>query len=285
MVDVVYDISDVQRYQGTRKWEATELIINIHANLNSNHTSSLSPITPKISIQQQAMNIDPKTVPQDLKEIQPHPYQVWNCDEIGFNPNGSWLRVAYTYILFTGIRIWKYQTGERSPFWCTALIFTRYDGQCFMTPLIVHQAENCNNVIHWNPPSDWLVQNTTSGYIERDGWMKAMSLFSRTCVSNKINPQDLFFYRHGINFDDRATHFLQSNHISLFIFKAGHSTNDHPNDNGPNLKLKIYCGIEKVKWQRQHGTTKFTPTHNFLFSWRCGICFNNNKPLSSLMPF
>ena len=111
-----------------------------------------------------------------------------------------------------------------------------------------------------------------------------MSLFSRTCVSNNINPQVLFFYGHGIHFNDRATNFLQSNHISPFIFKAGNSTNDHPNDNGPNLKLKIYCGLAKVKWPRQHGTTKFTPTHNCLFSWRWGIYFNNNQPLSSLMP-
>ena len=115
--------------------------------------------------------------------------------------------------------------------------------------------------------------------------MKAMSLFSRTCVSNKINPRALLFYGRGIHFDDRATHFLQSKHISLFIFKAGESPNDQPNNNGPNLKLKIYCGIAKVKWKRQHGTTKFTPTHNFISSWRCGICFNSNQPLSSLIPF
>ena len=69
--------------------EATELILNIRANLNSNNTSSKSPITPKISIQQPTMPLDPKKVPRDLKKIQPHPSQVWNCDEIGFDPNGS----------------------------------------------------------------------------------------------------------------------------------------------------------------------------------------------------
>ena len=72
------------------------MILNIHANLNSNHTSPLSPITPKISIQQLAMNLDPNTVPKDLKEIQPRPSQFGNCDEIGFDPNGSWLRVFCT---------------------------------------------------------------------------------------------------------------------------------------------------------------------------------------------
>ena len=47
--------------------ESTELILNLHANLNSNHTSSSSPITPNISIQQPTMNLDPETVPKDLK--------------------------------------------------------------------------------------------------------------------------------------------------------------------------------------------------------------------------
>ena len=134
------------------------------------------------------MNLDPKLVPKDLKEIQPHPSQVWNCDEIGFDLNGSWIRVVCTYKLFTGKHIWKYQTGERAPFWCTALIFTRSDGQCFVPPMIVHQAENYTHDLHWNLPSDWLVHNTPSVYMDRDGWMNAISLFGRTCVSIKTKP-------------------------------------------------------------------------------------------------
>ena len=77
--------------------------------------------------------------------------------------------------------------------------------------------------------------------------MKAMSLFSRTCGATKINPQVLFFDGHDSHLDDRAIHLLQSHHIYPFIFKAGDSTKDQPNDNGPNLKLKIFYGIAKVK--------------------------------------
>ena len=80
-----------------------------------------------------------------------------------------------------------------------------------------------------------------------DGWMEAMSLFSSTCGAIKINPQVLFFDSHDSHFYDRATHILQSHHISPFILKAGDSINDQPNDNGPNLKLKIYYAIAKVK--------------------------------------
>ena len=94
-----------------------------------------------------------------------------------------------------------------------------------------------------------------------NGWMKAISLFSRTCVASKINPHVLFFDGHDSHFDDKATHLSRSHNISLFILKAGDYTNDHKNDNGPNLKLKRYCGIAKVKWKRQNGNTKFTPAH------------------------
>ena len=177
-----YKIAQIYRYiREQESEEATELILNLHANLNSNNTTLSSPRTPKISIQQPTMPLDPKTVPKDLKEIQPRLSQVWNCDEIGFDPNVSWLRVVCTYKFFTGKRMWKSQTGERAPFWCTALIFARADGQCFMPPMIVRQADNYTQYLHWNLLSDWLVYNLPSGYIDRDLWMKETSLFSRTC--------------------------------------------------------------------------------------------------------
>ena len=59
-----------QMYRDIREQEseeATELILNLRANLKSNHTSSSSHITPNIPIQQPTMNIDLKTVPTDLK--------------------------------------------------------------------------------------------------------------------------------------------------------------------------------------------------------------------------
>ena len=173
-----------QMYRDIRQQEseeATELILNLRDKFKSNNTTVSSPRTPNISIEQTKMPLDPKSVPKDLKEIQPCPSQVWNCDEIGFDPNGSWLKVICTYKFFTGQHIWKSQTGERAPFWCTDLILTIAYGQCFITPMIVHQGENYTQDLHWNLPSDWLVHCTPSGYMDMDGWMKAMSLFSSTC--------------------------------------------------------------------------------------------------------
>ena len=67
MFNNIYQIYIYIREQESE--EATELILNLHTNLTSNHTSSLSPITPKISIQRPKMNISPKTVAKYLKEI------------------------------------------------------------------------------------------------------------------------------------------------------------------------------------------------------------------------
>ena len=128
--------------------------------------------------------------------------------------------MVYTYNFVTGELIWKSQAGERDPFWCTDLIFTRVDGQCLMSPVIVHQEENYTQDIHWNLPSDWLVQNTSSGYMDMDGWMKAMSLFSRIWEASNINPCILFFGGHDSHLDDRVTHLLLSHHIYPFIIKV-----------------------------------------------------------------
>ena len=42
---------------------------------------------------------------------------------------------------------------------------------------------------------------------------------------------------------------------------AGDSVPDHPNDNGPNMKLKNLYGNAILNWMRHHGTIKFIPAH------------------------
>ena len=96
--------------------EATSMIINICANLNSKNTLLSSPKAHNVTIQQPTIPFDPKKLTEDFKEIHPCPYQVWNCDDIGFDPKGSWLRVVSTYKFFMGKNIWTSQTGDRVPF-------------------------------------------------------------------------------------------------------------------------------------------------------------------------
>ena len=38
-----------------------------------------------------------QVVPSDLQDIQPHPLQVWNCGDFGFDPNGNWKNMVCMY--------------------------------------------------------------------------------------------------------------------------------------------------------------------------------------------
>ena len=38
-----------------------------------------------------------KVIPEDFADIQPRPDQVWNCDEVGIDPNGKCHRIVCTY--------------------------------------------------------------------------------------------------------------------------------------------------------------------------------------------
>ena len=67
-------------------------------------------------------------VPPDLHQIQLRATQVWNCDEIGFDPNSKWHKVVCTYKFFQGKILWKVKTGEHAPFWCNLIVFTISDG-------------------------------------------------------------------------------------------------------------------------------------------------------------
>ena len=157
--------------------------------------------------------------------------------------------------------MWRTHTTDREPYWCTALIFARAYGQCFMSPVIVHQAENCTQDLHWKIPKEWVVHNTPSGYMDRYGWMKWMIHFKAVCGANTLNPHVLFYDVHDSHFDDRSIHILRSNHIKTFVLNVGYSGNDQPNDNGPKIKLKGICWQDRMNWQRHHGTLKFKNSH------------------------
>ena len=58
------------------------------------------------------------------------------------------------------------------------------------------------------------------------------------CGANNLNTKLLFYNVHDSHVDNRSIHILRSNYIKPLILKAGGSWNDHPNDNGPNIKLK-----------------------------------------------
>ena len=170
--------------------------------------------------------------------------------------------------------MWKTQTGEREPFWCTSLIFTHADVQCFIPPELVHQGTRHTQDLHYNIPSDWVVHHSLSGYIDNDGWLKSMYHFDSMCFSSTLNSQVLLHDGHGRKFDDRALYILWSYHIQSFFLKAGGSVHDQFNDNFPNLKLKNLYGCAIMKWKRSHGYLNFTLAYMntiLVESWRAFI--------------
>ena len=139
-------------------------------------------------------------VPPDIHQIQPRATQVWNYDGTGFDTNCKWYKVVCTYKLFQGEIIWKVKTGERTPFWCTLIVFTRADGKCFIHTIDFHQAKKYSQDIHHNIPLEWTVHHTPSGYMYIDGWLMDMNQLSNICGAYPIKNQTIFF-------DGKDSHF------------------------------------------------------------------------------
>ena len=97
-----------------------------------------------------------------------------------------------------------------------------------MPPVIIQQAKEYSEDLHHNIPLDWTVHHTSYGYMDRDGWLKAMTQFSNICGASPVNNQILFFDGHDSHFDDRSLTQMQSKNIQPFILKAGDSINDQP---------------------------------------------------------
>ena len=158
-------------------------------------------------------------------------------------------------------RVWRNHAGKIAPFCCKALIFTRFDGRCFITPVLVHHINHYTQDLDYKIPSDWLFHNSLSIYIDCNGWVKYMAHFASICCSSTFNPQLLCCDIHVSSFDDRALDILKSHHIHYFFLKTGGSVHDQTNNNGPKLKLNnLYCNA-RMNWMINYGTPKFNPAH------------------------
>ena len=49
-------------------------------------------------------------IPSDINDFQSRSTKLWNCDEVGFDPNIRWSKVICTYKFFQGEKMWKFQT-------------------------------------------------------------------------------------------------------------------------------------------------------------------------------
>ena len=134
-------------------------------------------------------------VPPDLHQIQSRATQVWNCDEIGFDPNGKWRKVVCTYELFQGERMRKAQTVERAPLWLVHLTCIPQDlmGNASFLPSLFIKPISTPNISIATFHLTRQVRHTPYGYTDRDGWIKATTQFSNRCGASPVNNQILFF--------------------------------------------------------------------------------------------
>ena len=113
-------------YRDLKHQKTLQVLLAIQ-NLNSPKYFSphhpYQPSEPKLPVKLQE-------VPLNLIKIQNRPLQVWKYDKIGLDLYGNWKNMVFTYKFFVGDRMWKTQTVERAPLWCTSIIFTHSDGQC-----------------------------------------------------------------------------------------------------------------------------------------------------------
>ena len=65
-----------------------------------------------------------------------------------------------------------------------------------------------------------------------------MTQLSSVCGTSPVNNQILLFDGHDSRLDDGALRQMMCKNIQPFVIKFVYSTNDHPNDNGPNDKLE-----------------------------------------------
>ena len=97
--------------------------------------------------------------------------------------------------------------------------------------------------------------------MDKYGWLKVMKQLSNICGASPVNSKILLFNGHDSHFYNHALIQMKSKNIQPFKLKLGDSMNEHPNDNGPNSKLKALYNILKAKWMLKYGTARFQPHH------------------------
>ena len=71
-----------------------------------------------------------------------------------------------------------------------------------------------------------------------DGWFKSIAQFAHMYRSLKKNKNILLRGDDGSRFDPNSMDLMASKRVQPFIPKADNSTNNQPNENGENTKLK-----------------------------------------------
>ena len=91
----------------------------------------------------------------------------------------------------------------------------------FSSPLmVVNQITHYTQDIHYYIPSDWVVHNSTSGYMNCNGWHKSMAHLPFMCCSSTLYPQVIFYDRYDSHVDDREMDILLETPYQVFHLKG-----------------------------------------------------------------
>lgn len=197
-----------------------------------------------------------------LKTPYPTRKQMWNWDEIGFDPNGRCSKL-YTLGYDNHLRRYRETTGDKPPFLATLLYATNADGDIAVHPTLVHQSMSKDDTMPgnlvWGLGDDFLLCSSNSGYIDEEAFYHSASQLVKDTKVNDSNPIYLFqdgFYAH---FDVDAIDVLHEHNIHTTFLCSNNSIQDQPQDNGPNAKLKSLYNDDKYQtWREQHPGVPYT---------------------------
>jgi hypothetical protein len=91
----------------------------------------------------------------------------------------------------------RVKMGEKAPYWLTLFYVTRADGQVFIPPWLVHQAEELSEFFTLYLPDDWGVSVTPSGYMDKKSFVLVCRHFLRYCNRPAGSKRPLFLYIDG----------------------------------------------------------------------------------------
>ena len=72
-----------------------------------------------------------------------------------------------------------------------------------MPTIIVHQPKEYSQDLQFHISLDWAVHQKTSGYMDRDRWIKSTTKVSNLCITPPVNNKILFCDGHDSHFYNR----------------------------------------------------------------------------------
>ena len=115
-----------------------------------------------------------------------------------------------------------------------------------MPPVVVHQAKEYSQDLHHNITFNWKIHHTPYGYMDREGWLKAMIQLSIICGTSPVNNQILLLDGHDSHFNDRALTQTQRNKFSPSYLKRLNLSTISPGTTGVNQKWSLSATFQRI---------------------------------------